>query len=34
MFLDFGEELRIVHKKIKMNKDEQSGVLVGNLEIS
>ena len=34
MFLELGEELRIVHKRIKMKKDEQSGVLLGNLEIS
>lgn len=34
MFLELGEELRLVHKRIKMNKDEQSGVLLGSLEIS
>lgn len=34
MFLELGEELKIAHKKIKMNKDEKTGALIGKLEIS
>lgn len=34
LFLEMGEELKIVHKKIKMNKDEKTGVLLGNLVIA
>lgn len=33
LFLNFGKEMEIIHKKIKMNKDEKTGVLVGNLVI-
>ena len=34
LFLELGEEFKIVHKRIKMNKDEKTGVLLGNLVIS
>lgn len=34
LFLDIGEEFTIVHKKIKMNKNEETGELQGRLEIS
>lgn len=34
LFLELGSELKIVHKRIKMNKDEKTGVLLGDLVIS
>ena len=34
LLLELGEEFKIVHKRIKMNKDEKTGVLLGNLVIS
>lgn len=34
LFLELGEEFKIVHKRIKMNKDEKTGVLLGKLVIS
>lgn len=34
LFLELGEEFKIVHKRIKMNKDERTGVLLGKLVIS
>lgn len=34
LFLELGEDFKIVHKRIKMNKDEKTGVLLGKLVIS
>lgn len=34
LFLELGGDFKIVHKRIKMNKDEKTGVLLGKLVIS